>query len=371
MGAQRPDAAGYRILLLLAIGTCIERLDASPWMKKDIYALQFNPQLYLLGVHPKCTQARTNLSPLQHAMCISGGYQDHMSSVNVGLQLALQECQHQFRNMRWNCSTLSEENILDGQGKTVGTREDSFIRSIAAAGVTYAVARGCRNGLMSKCGCSKRGRPDSLNKDWVWGGCGDNIEYAEQFASAFIDLREKEMNNPKKSYELSKTLMNKHNNEVGRKAVATAGDRITCKCHGASGSCSLKTCWEELPPFRDTGGHLKKRYDTAIQVQFNKGGTRLVNSNQRLKRYAPGDLIYLQRSPNFCDADGKLGSHGTQGRECNATSTGPDNCDTLCCGRGYNAFVEKVTERCQCKFVWCCYVQCETCEREVEKYICK
>ena len=33
-----------------------------------------------------------------------------------------------------------------------------------------------------------------------------------------------------------------------------------CKCHGVSGSCSLKTCWEKLPAFRDIGDALMKQY---------------------------------------------------------------------------------------------------------------
>jgi len=77
-------------------------------------AWQQNPQLYLLGAAPKCTQAKVELSPFQNAMCTSGGYQDHMSSVNVGLLLALNECYHQFTSSQWNCSDVELEKILEG-----------------------------------------------------------------------------------------------------------------------------------------------------------------------------------------------------------------------------------------------------------------
>ena len=60
-------------------------------------------------------------------------------------------------------------------------------------------------------------RPSDLNNDWVWGGCGDNVEYGYRFASVFVDLREKESNHPKGSDELAVMLMNKHNNEAGRR----------------------------------------------------------------------------------------------------------------------------------------------------------
>lgn len=58
-------------------------------------------------------------------------------------------------------------------------------------------------------------------------------------------------------------------------------------------------------------------------------------------------------------------------RQCNKTSSGSDSCDLMCCGRGYNAYTEKLVERCHCKYHWCCYVTCKMCERNVERYVCK
>lgn len=58
-----------------------------------------------------------------------------------------------------------------------GSREAAFAHSIAAAGVVHSISRACREGQLSSCGCSRALRPKSLNQEWIWGGCGDNIEY--------------------------------------------------------------------------------------------------------------------------------------------------------------------------------------------------
>lgn len=62
---------------------------------------------------------------------------------------------------------------------------------------------------------------------------------------------------------------------------------------------------------------------------------------------------------------------GTHGRECNRTSHGMDGCSLLCCGRGYNTQRLVTREKCECKFHWCCYVQCKTCIRNAEVHTCK
>ena len=81
----------------------------------------------------------------------------------------------------------------------------------------YAIARACRDGQLSHCGCSRDPRPKSLNREWVWGGCGDNIDYGYRFSKSFIDVREKEKNHAKGSRDFARKLMNLHNNEAGRR----------------------------------------------------------------------------------------------------------------------------------------------------------
>ncbi|VDO71595.1 unnamed protein product [Schistosoma curassoni] len=148
------------------------------------------------------------------------------------------------------------------------SREAGFAHAISAAGVVHALARSCKEARLYSCGCSKADRPDQLHRDWIWGGCGDNIAYAYRFAKAFIDVREKEKSYPRHSNELARMLMNLHNNRAGRLAVYKLAS-VACKCHGVSGSCSLRTCWTQLSPFTRIGRYLRQGYDEA--VKFTSG----------------------------------------------------------------------------------------------------
>lgn len=73
----------------------------------------------------------------------------------------------------------------------------------------------------------------------------------------------------------------------------------------------------------------------------------------------------------MCLACRRLAVLGTTGRSCNNTSYGMDGCRLLCCGRGYQTVVREVDEKCHCKFVWCCKVQCQTCRVTKEEHFCK
>lgn len=98
-----------------------------------------------------------------------------------------------------------------------GSRETAFTYAISAAGVVNAISRACKEGELSSCGCSRAARPKDLPRDWLWGGCGDNLNYGYRFSKEFVDAREREKSYPKGSYESARLQMNLHNNEAGRR----------------------------------------------------------------------------------------------------------------------------------------------------------
>ena len=124
---------------------------------------------------------------------------------------------HRLFSLLFSSSLLQKCCHHDISTKMTGSRETSFAHSVAAAGVVHAIARACRDGQLSNCGCSKAPRPRNMQKDWIWGGCGDNVEYGYRFAETFIDVREKEASFPRSSRDQARKLMNLHNNEAGRR----------------------------------------------------------------------------------------------------------------------------------------------------------
>ncbi|XP_011870352.1 PREDICTED: protein Wnt-7b isoform X2 [Vollenhovia emeryi] len=346
-----------------------------------------------------------------------------MPAVGEGAALGLRECRHQFRHHRWNCSHVSNDQVF-GHVVVVGSREAAFTYAISSAGVTYAVTAACSRGNITACGCEPavRTRKELPPHGWEWGGCSADITYGIRF----LDAREIEGD--------ARSLMNLHNNRAGRKTVK-AHLRKECKCHGVSGSCTVKTCWRTLPSFRAIGDSLMSKYNKAkaviavtppppptvqtldtmshsmlpemvpilgndaktqgkpndfVKSRHNRqpllkktGKSRRPHLILKRTKVSGGpsislrriprrnELVFLQLSPNYCEPDLSQGSLGTQGRYCNRTSKGTDGCDLMCCGRGYNTHQFTRTWQCRCKFHWCCRVHCETCLERIEEYTCK
>ncbi|KAF6779368.1 hypothetical protein AHF37_00939 [Paragonimus kellicotti] len=367
---------------------------------------------YLLAPKPLCVRV-PGFTHSQTRLCQR--YFDHMPVISIGAKLGIYECQKQFKFRHWNCSSNHEESAF-GPVTLTGSREASFAHAISAAGVVHALSRSCKQARLYSCGCSQADRPEKLHRDWIWGGCGDNIAYAYRFAKAFIDVREKEKSYPRHSSELARMLMNLHNNRAGRLAVyklasvackchGVSGScsmrtcwtqlspfprvgsylrqsydeaikavyklaSVACKCHGVSGSCSMRTCWTQLSPFPRVGSYLRQSYDEAIKVKFNRRGTKLRRSNRQTERITPDHLTYLDESPDYCNHDPIGGIPGTRDRECIPDSTDGTSCAELCCNRGSRVLLREVKEKCYCQFHWCCRVECKTCIRTEEYHVC-
>ncbi|EEB10365.1 protein Wnt-4 precursor, putative [Pediculus humanus corporis] len=288
-----------------------------------------------------------------------------LTAVSIGARMGIDECQHQFKNSRWNCSTFSNTTSIFGGMLAIKSRETAYVYAISSAGVAYAITRACSRGELNECSCDTRVRLKKPRKNWQWGGCSEDIHFGESFSKDFVDAKE--------NVESAEGLMNLHNNEAGRRSIRSRMQRV-CKCHGMSGSCSIRVCWRKLPSFRTVGDALLARFEGASHVKLvekkRKKIKKLRAVSKDLKPPNKTDLVYLQESPDYCEHNETLGIFGTRGRLCNRTSLGLDGCRLLCCGRGYQTRLKDIEEKCHCKFVWCCNVVCEMCQYRKDEHIC-
>ena len=189
--------------------------------------------------------------------------------------------------------------FINRNGMRALTRETSFVHAIMSAGVTYTLTRNCSRGQLEGCGCAQHSNEPSksnnfkisshsltnkmcsvASRSWRWGGCSDNIKMGEQYALRVLDSLE--------SGQDAQALANLHNNFAGRlvssfnvhfhlirnvikffdyfmsQAVRHSLQQ-SCKCHGVSGSCTMQTCWMQLPSFRAVGQSVKRQYDSAVR----------------------------------------------------------------------------------------------------------
>jgi len=331
-----------------------------------------------------------SLNEHQNLMCQKNVHA--VASALQGMKRAIHECQLQFKNEKWDCKVLgTKDGIIPFNSPFLnrGYKETAFSFALASAGVTHAVALACGLNMISTCEClmnkpmsaaqrknfhkKHRGnhaneaqQPNETSSGAIPNYCDHNINYGIDFAANFLDT------NHRHHRDDAIGTMRWHNNRVGRKTVSDSM-KSNCKCHGSSGACSAQTCWQSTPDFKKVAAKLKSKYHNAVYVYERTGRSRRKDRNQVLKdNYSDDDMIFTEKSPNFCNPDPYLGLKGTTSRDCNATAPAdrPENCDNMCCKREYETKTETKFEDCNCKFQWCCIITCQNCTTTMEHSVC-
>lgn len=124
---------------------------AAAFKRADISSLLQTSSLATINSADSCENL-SGLTKKQTEICKHNT--ELMGAVRVGAQLAINECQTQFRSRRWNCSALDGSAVF-GKILNEGTREAAFVHAITSAGVAYAVTRVCSSGQLMKCGCDR------------------------------------------------------------------------------------------------------------------------------------------------------------------------------------------------------------------------
>ena len=141
----------------------------------------------------------------------------------------------------------------------------------------------------------------------------------------------------------------------------------TCTCVGNNGSgCSgNKSCVLVLPSMAEVARKLKRLYEqsvysTIITSLFTQGVIIVDRENNH--SVSTNKTIYFSHSPDYCLANSSYKIAGIEGRECDlSNSSSSQHCDNLCCDHGYENTTVTEKKFCNCKFVWCCRIECDSC----------
>ncbi|XP_064615077.1 protein Wnt-11b-2-like [Liolophura sinensis] len=354
-----PTQTFLRLLVILLLWAD-RRCSALKWL-----ALYKNKQRHWNSTQ-HCVKSR-QYGLVSNQIKICKQHLDLMPTVRLSTKMAVETCQTQFSDRRWNCSSAGLAPKLS-RDLTTGTREQAYVYAVSSASLVHAVARACSIGVTTKCSCGAlpNSPPDG---DFKWGGCGDDVQFGLLFSDIFTEAP---MTKKGKRKTGKKAAINRHNNNAGRRVVANSLT-TACKCHGVSGSCSIKTCWRALPDFDKIGATLKKQYAVAVEVAYRRVNKvkQFIPLNPQIRNIRGDELLYYTKSPDYCNPDKKTGSVGTTGRFCDIESKGSGGCLSMCCGRGYTSFTMEIIERCECKYYWCCYVKCKECPKTLHLNQCR
>ncbi|OWK52593.1 Protein Wnt-3a [Lonchura striata] len=91
----------------LLMGRCFEST-----LHLQLRSLAIGHQYSSLGTQPILCGSIPGLVPKQLRFCRN--YVEIMPSVAEGVKIGIQECQHQFRGRRWNCTTVNDSLAIFG-----------------------------------------------------------------------------------------------------------------------------------------------------------------------------------------------------------------------------------------------------------------
>ncbi|KAH7710020.1 wnt family protein [Aphelenchoides avenae] len=262
-----------------------------------------------------------------------------------GILDVMEQCRERTQFQSWDCSTIPGTVLNDPSQLKYGTKETAYLWAMSSAGAAWGIATACAQGWLDGIDCKCVASNARTGAKWEWNGCPEGLTYAMKESRKLLTRTER----TRPAFK----ALERHNQRVGRQAVKRT-QTTACKCHGVSGSCQYKHCWEKKLGNLDTiSEHLTEKYRNA---KFVNGGD--------ISKERHSDLIYIERSPDQC----KQFHYDIQHRRSlpkicnwrNETHSRGD-CDQLCCGHGYTVSYDSISYKCNCKVVWCCKLECEDC----------
>ncbi|OQV11710.1 putative Protein Wnt-9a [Hypsibius exemplaris] len=308
-----------------------------------------------------------NLTGKQRRICTrEQGYPEVLMEA---LRISTRACQREFQYERWNCTLgFTRRNLL-----RTANRESAVLTAFAAAGMAYSVAKACSSGQLEFCSCDSNENTLGSQPSWMWKGCGDNFREGRAQTMRFL-----ESSTPKKT---RMRKIERHNVQVGIAVVKQASQQL-CRCHGVSGSCTTRSCFTVLRPFKHAARSLHGLYRGPKKV--SQEGLPIERGQKKKKPRVEMVLWTAEDSPDFCTRS-KV-SYGVAGRRCTMESPPRmvrrkrvedvwGSCDTLCCeradGAGKTVARYENTTPVQCNCTYSAFrVNCGVCSEKEMRYYC-
>ena len=83
-----------------------------------------------------------------------------------------------------------------------------------------------------------------------------------------------------------------HNSKIGR-GLAWKSQKSLCKCHGTSGSCLAKTCWETAPLAEHLGKLAMEKYTNSIGIKVSRENTDI--PKEITNNLAKDDFLFIKK----------------------------------------------------------------------------
>lgn len=317
------------------------------------------------------------------------------------------------------------------------------MNALFSAAVAHAVTKACSSNRLSSCSCQRNTNTDTntnyrnddaddgtTDNGFRWDRCSDNVEFGVNFAKQFIDSVELNWSVERMYTSYSKSLMNLHNNEVGRKArllslcykiMSTLLTYVfhfkfifsppllrvnDCSWFPRSRTPLFYNKYEGFPGnnklsfiFHSQVVRESMRHRCGCHGVSGSCATRICSQELLAFRFIGAALrrkyeAAVQVKMKYISTHHLLVPYKKEtsslthielvylqqspsycnlvsGRRCKNKKASKGSCAVMCCGRGHRIKERTFLKNCRCKFIWCCKVTCQKCIHKQKIFTCK
>ena len=152
------------------------------------------------------------------------------------------------KNGGWSCSEDIQKLPFMSSKLKNPTPESAYLHGLSSGQLITAVYKLCQTGSIESISCDENRVSN----------------FVTEFTSIMSIVKRKK----------SVGQIEIHNSKIGR-GLAWKSQKNLCKCHGTSGSCLAKTCWETAPLAENLGKLAMEKYSKSIGIRMPRDKSHL------------------------------------------------------------------------------------------------